>query len=332
MAERDFYDILGVSRTASSDEIRAAHRKLVRKYHPDMNKNSADAEKKFKEVQEAYDTLSDDDKRRQYDQFGRAGPAGIPPPGYNESYGSSEWTPDDHGVRVEDFDFAEFGGQQAPGGGNQFGTIFDQLFGNRGPFGRGRRQRERRGEASEVGQGSTADVEFPATLTFAQAARGTTIPITIQRPTGRSETIEVRVPAGVKAGSRVRIKGRGQPGPNGPGDLFIVVNVRDHDYFRRDGIDVLLDVPISVYEALLGTQLTVPTLDGQVEIKIPPGTNSGSKLRIKEAGVHRGPDKGDQHCIIKIVVPKDLDREDQAALMAIQRKRPLSPREDVPWR
>ncbi|MFT3787715.1 MAG: DnaJ C-terminal domain-containing protein [Tepidisphaeraceae bacterium] len=337
MAERDYYDILGVSRTASADEIKAAHRKLVRKYHPDMNKNAPDADKKFKEVQEAYDVLSEPEKRKQYDQFGHAGPQGMPPPGYGGAdpfgqYGhGGEWEADP-GVRVEDFDFNDFtrgGGGQ----GDQFGSIFDQLFGSKGAFGRGRKQRERRGEAAETaGHGQSGDVEFPATLSFMQAARGTTLPISIQRPTGRSETIEVKIPAGVKAGSRVRIKGRGQPGPHGPGDLFIVVNVKDHDYYRRDNLDILLDVPISVYEALLGTQVTVPTLDGQVTINIPAGTSSGSKLRIKGAGVQRGADKGDQYCMIKVVVPKDLDREDQAAIATLMRKKPVDARSDVPWR
>jgi curved DNA-binding protein len=323
MAKRDFYDILGVSRTASDEEIRVAHRKLVRKFHPDANKNSPDAEKKFKEVQEAYDTLSDAGKRRQYDQFGHADPRNVPPPGYSSYETAGGYGP---GVSEDDFGFDDFtNAPGAGGGGEQFGSIFDQLFGQRGPFGRQRKQRA----AREAAEAAANEVEYPVTLTFKQAARGTTLPLTIQRPTGRTEAIEIKVPPGMKHGSRVRIKGKGNPTPTGPGDLFIVVTIKDHDYFRRDNLDVLLDVPISLYEALLGTRLTVPTLDGQVTINIPPGTSSGSKLRIKGEGVQRGAEQGDQLCIIKIIVPKDLDQEDLQAVHILSRKHPISARSDL---
>jgi DnaJ-class molecular chaperone len=320
MAERDYYEILGLSKSASADEVRSAHRRLVRKLHPDVNTTDPKAANKFQEVQEAYDVLSDPDKRKQYDQFGRAGPT---PSGMGGGSGGGQynWDPS-QADEMDPGDFANTG---------QFGDIFDQLFGQRGPFNRGRAGRAPRAAAEYEQASAPSEVEYPVKLSFIQAARGTTLPLTISRG-NRSETIDVKIPGGVKTGSRVRIKGKGSIGPNGQGDLFVIVQVTDHAYWRRENLDVLLDVPISVYEALLGTTVSVPTLDGRVTITIPPGTNSGAKLRIKGAGAHRGAEKGDQHCIIKIIVPKNLDAEDMAAIEAIRLKHAIDPRADVVWR
>ncbi|MEA2710323.1 MAG: hypothetical protein QOF78_2924, partial [Phycisphaerales bacterium] len=166
---------------------------------------------------------------------------------------------------------------------------------------------------------------------FDQAARGTTLPLQISRD-GRLETIDVKIPPGVKDGSRVRIRGKGQESPNGePGDLFIITRVHDHPYFRRDGLDILLEVPISMYEAVLGTKVDVPTLEGPVTLTIPPGTSSHSKMRIKGRGIERGSEKGDQFCIIRIIVPKDLDDEDKEQIRKMAQKHPINARADVHW-
>src|SRR5688500_8336903 len=318
MAKRDYYEILGVPRGASADEIKKAHRKLVRKFHPDVNKNNKDAEEKFKEAQEAYDVLSDETKRRNYDQFGHAGvgmggaPGGGGDPfeafrraqqGRGGGGGRTGGYRGGPGVTVEDFDFGGAGGADS-------GDIFDQIFGARGPAGAaGRAGARGAGRTAQPQRGS--DVEHPVTLTFEQAARGTTLPLQINRD-GKLETIDVKIPAGVKDGSRVRIKGKGQQNPAGePGDLFIITHVRAHPYFRRDDLDIVLDLPISLYEALLGTKVAVPTPEGPVTLTVPPGTSSGAKLRIKGRGVQRGEEKGDQHVVIKVVVPKDLDEQDK---------------------
>jgi len=344
MAKRDYYEILGVPRTATADEIKKAHRKLVRKYHPDVNKNNKEAEERFKEAQEAYDVLSEPGKRRNYDQFGHAGVgAGGPSgggadvweqfrraqqggPGGAGRGGAYQWRPGP-GVSVEDFE-----------GMGDFGDIFEQLFGSRG----GARGGPRPGPGPGPGFGGAgprarpqpprgADVEHPVTLTFAQGARGTTLPLQINRD-GRLETIDIKIPAGVKDGSRVRIKGKGQDSPGGEaGDLFIVTHVHPHEYFRRDGLDILLDLPISLYESLLGTRVEVPTLEGPVTITLPPGTSSGAKLRIKERGIHRGEEKGDQYCVVKVIVPKGLDEDDKALVKKLQEKHPINAREDVRW-
>ena len=335
MAKRDYYDILGVSKTASADEIKKAHRKLALKFHPDRNKDNKSAEEKFKEIQEAYDVLSDQTKRANYDQFGHAGVGGGGPNGANpyEAFrraqggagGRTTWRPSP-GVSVEDFDPSQFGA-----GGGDFSEIFDQLFGARGGaaaggFGRGGTRGRVRTPAPR-GQ----DVEHGVTLTFEDAARGKTLPLQISRGPGHSETIEIKIPPGVKDGSRIRIKGRGEQTGGEPGDLFIITQVLPHPYFRREGLDIYIDVPISLYEALLGTKVSVPTLDGPVTLTIPPGASSGSKLRIKGRGVERGAEKGDQYAVTKIIVPKSLDEQDQKLIKELETKHPLNARADVKW-
>jgi DnaJ-class molecular chaperone len=327
MAKRDYYDVLGVSRTATSDEIRKAYRRLARQYHPDANKSDPRAQEKFIEAQEAYDVLSDSGKRPAYDQFGHAGVGVQGAPGKGgrvdpfEAFRRAQqqggrgrrqqWRAGPH-TTVEDFDFGEGG----------FGDLFEQFFSGRAQRGAAR--------GRPAPAAPPADVEYPVTLTFQQAARGTTLPIQINRG-GSVETIEVKIPPGVKDGSRVRIRGKGQAGEGQAGDLYIVTRIEPHAYFRRDGLDILLDLPVSLYEALLGTRVEVPTLDGPVMLSIPPGTGGGAKLRIKDRGIHRGSEKGDQYVVIKVVVPRDLDDEDRRAVEALRRKHPIEARADVKW-
>jgi DnaJ-class molecular chaperone len=340
MAKRDYYDVLGVSRNATADEIKKAHRKLARQYHPDMNKsNNPATTEKFKEVQEAYDVLSDPEKRKAYDQFGHAGvdggvgagaggPGGDPfeafrrGAGRGPGNGRRQWRPNPN-VTVEDFDPSDFGA-----GGN-FGDIFEQLFGARGGAGGARPGARGRPQPIEPARGE--DVEHSVTLTFAQAARGTTLPLQISRD-GKVETIEVKIPAGVKDGSRVRIKGRGQQMSGGEaGDLYIVTQVQPHPYFRRDGLDILVDLPVSAYEAMLGTKVEVPTLEGPVTLTVPPGASSGAKLRVKGRGIQRGEEKGDQLVVVKVVVPKSLDEEAKELVRQLEAKAPVNARADVKW-
>jgi DnaJ-class molecular chaperone len=331
MAKRDYYEVLGIPRTAAADEIRKAHRKLVRQHHPDVNKNNPKSEEKFKEVQEAYDVLSDDTKRKNYDQFGHAGVdagagggGGDPFEAFRRAQqsgrapGPGRWQAGPN-VSVEDFDL---------NGEGNFAGIFEQFFGGGGGrAGRAQQGRTRGRPAPQRGE----DIEYPVTLTFAQAARGMTLPLQINRD-GKLETIDIKIPAGVKDGSRVRIKGRGQQVIGGEtGDLFIITKVMPHPYFRRDDLDIYLDLPISMYEAILGAKVDVPTLDGNVTLTIPPGTNGGSKLRIKGRGVERGGEKGDQYVITRITVPKVLDEASRQLLQQLQQKNPLDARADVKW-
>jgi DnaJ-class molecular chaperone len=339
MAKRDYYDVLGVSKGASADEIKQAYRKLARRYHPDMNKDNKQAEEKFKEVQEAYDVLSDAAKRRNYDQFGHAGVgagvgAGSGPggPGVDpfEAFrraqrgrggggGTYTWQTSP-GVSVEDFDFGD--------NGAGLGDLFEQLFGRGGRTTAGRgAPRGRTRAAPERG----GDVEYPVSLTFEQAARGTSLSLQISRD-GKLETIDVKIPSGVKDGSRIRLKGQGERISGGEsGDLFIITTVQPHPYFRREGLDVLVEVPISLWEALLGTRVSVPTLDGPVTLTIPPGTSSHAKLRIRERGVFRGTEKGDQLCVVRVLVPKNLDEDDRRTIERLASKHPIQARADAPW-
>jgi len=333
MAQRDYYEVLGVSKTAAADEIKRAHRKLAMKYHPDSNKSNKDSEEKFKEIQEAYDVLSDATKRQNYDQFGHAGIGGAagarngdPFEAFRRAQGSrggttgpgrSGWRASP-GVTVEDFDFG------GAGAGGDFSQIFEQMFGG-GGAGRGRSRGRSRPEPQRG-----ADLEHPVTLTFEQAARGSDLTLKVDRD-GKIETIDVKIPPGVKDGSRVRIKGRGQQTGGEPGDLFIVTAVLPHRFFRREGLDVLLDLPVSMYEAVLGAKIEVPTLDKPVTLTIPPGTSSGAKLRIKGRGIERAGEKGDELVIVKVIVPKEIDEEGRAAIQKLESRFPLNPRADLRW-
>ncbi|MFA5864420.1 MAG: DnaJ C-terminal domain-containing protein [Phycisphaerae bacterium] len=293
---RDYYDILGVSRKATQDELKRAYRKLARRYHPDVCKEK-DAEKKFKEINEAYEILSDKDKRAAYDQFGHAGvgmgdrPAGPRPgPGYGPGQQRGyTWTPE--GGQA-DFDLE---------------GIFGDLFGGRS--GSGARQRRTRARPEPT---SGNDIEHQVNLAFEEAVHGTKLRIQLQKPDekGRmsSETIEVKIPPGMGEGSRIRVRGKGNPSYDGgpPGDLYIITHINEHPYYRQISGDIYIDLPITVAEAIRGTKVTIPTIDGPTLLTVPPGTSSGQKLRLKGKGA---PDlktgkRGDQYAQIKIIVPK----------------------------
>ena len=240
--------------------------------------------------------------------FGERSKAGV-------GGGQQTWQPN-AGTTVEDF---EAGGA---GGSGNFSDMFEQLFGAKG----GARPSGRSRQPAPKG----ADIEHPVKLTFEQAARGTTLPLQIESE-GKTETIEIKIPAGVKDGSRIRIRGRGQKSHGEPGDLYILTTVQPHAFYRRDGLDIYLDLPLSVYEAILGTKVQVPTLDGSVTLTVPPGTGGGAKMRIKGRGVERGAEKGDQFVEIRVVVPKGLEAEDRDQIEKLAIKYPIAARADVPW-
>jgi curved DNA-binding protein len=330
MAKRDYYDILGVARGASADEIKKAHRRLARKFHPDVNKDDPQAADRFGEVQEAYDVLSDNEKRATYDRFGHGGFAAGGAPGaggdpfesFRRGAGAGSGAPGGFGgFRVDDLDPADV--EELRNG--QFGEVFEGLFGSAGPFGRrARQQRPAPGEyateaRSRPPRQQDLNVEVPVSIDFEQAVRGTTVRISTP---GQSEKVEAKVPAGVKDGQRVRLRGRGQRSGRTTGDLILVVGVRPHAYYRRDGLNILLDAPISVWDALLGGKLEVPTLDGPVTLTIPPGSSGGQKLRIKGRGVPKGDEQGDQLVQLRLVTPKELP---EAAREELERVRDLAP-------
>lgn len=303
---KDYYETLGVSKSASADEIKKAYRKLSRQYHPDVKPGDKAAEAKFKEVQQAYDVVGDADKRKKYDQFGPAfDQAGGPGGGFNWQGGPGGGA---------QFDFADLFGQ----GGIDLGDIFGGgAFGRGGPKGRGR---------SRKGQDVQATIQVPFTV----AAQGGEHAVTMTVG-DRSERLTVKIPAGVDNGSVIRLGGQGQPGvgSGAAGDLLVTIQVAPHPYFRREGNNLLVDIPVTITEAALGAKVDVPTLsDGIVSMSIPAGSASGMKLRLRGKGVVdlKTKERGDQYAVLKIVTPKQLDEASQELLRKFAEKNPQDPR------
>lgn len=297
--DHDYYNTLGVARSATEDEIKRAYRKLAKKHHPDRNPDNPSAEAKFKEVQQAYGILSDSKKREEYDQFGEAG--------------VGQWATQKGGQRVYQWggnstinsdDLEELLSAFGGGGGRGHASIFEDLFGQAGQRGVPRR-------ASQRG----ADEEHPVSLTFEQAIHGTTLSLEIRSPqTGKSEKIDVKIPAGVDQGQKIRIRGKGQPGVAGGarGDLLLICSIGSHERFTRNGSDIETDVSVAVWDAVLGAKIEVPTLEGPVTMTLPAGTPSGSRLRLRGRGITRhgaNGGRGDQFVRIQIQPPKELTPE-----------------------
>ena len=219
-------------------------------------------------------------------------------------------------------DFADlFGGQGGGFMGMSLDDILQALGGGRGG---NRRAPQRKG----------ADLEYPITLDFLHAARGVTTAIRIRggSQADKEETIEVKIPAGVREGQKIRVRGKGQAGPAGAGDLYIIVHVTSHPHFTRDGRDIYVEVPISITEAALGAKVAVPTLDGMTTVTIPPGTSSARKLRLKGKGVGAGDSRGDQYVVVRIVAPKDISSEGRQLLEKFTETEKFDARADVPWK
>jgi curved DNA-binding protein len=329
MAKRDYYEVLGVKRSAEADEIRSAYRKLARKYHPDANKATGAAEK-FREATEAYDVLSDAEKRKAYDQFGHAGPRAGFGAGYPGAGQAGRGGPQ-RGGQGAAFDFSEFFGGGGRGGSGFSGMSLDDILQALG----GGARRGRRREQRQPQRG--ADSETHLMLGFLQAIAGTSTRIRISRqaPDGltQQETIEVKIPPGVKNGSKIRIRGKGALGAGSPGDLYIIVGVRPHEYFRREGDDIYVSVPISITEAALGAKVDVPTLDGTSTVTVPPGTGCGRKLRLRGKGVRRGAAQaGDLYVVIQIAPPPSLGEREKQLLTQLHGLLAFDPRANCPWR
>jgi molecular chaperone DnaJ len=373
--KQDYYETLGVSRKATAKEIRTAFRKLARKYHPDLNPGDKAAEEKFKQLQEAYDVLSDTKKRQMYDQYGF----------YSENVPTGDYGPGaDAGGQHVNFDFGgfDFGGQSA--GGSTFRDLFGQFFGG------GRRG----GMAVEPEEEPGGDLEYQIEIDFWDAVRGAVKKLqvtrldacenchgtgavgtpqtcttcggtgSIQQTAGkmrfnvpcsrcggtgklrtacrecggegrvrRAETIEVRIPAGLENGGRVRVPGKGNAGTMGAhgGDLYLRVVVRPHNYFERRGNDIYTKVPVTVAEAALGAKIEVPTIDGRALVRIPPGTSSGRTLRLREKGVPnvRKGARGDQYVEIQVVVPEPTDERVRKLMKELEEIAPADPRKDL---
>lgn len=326
MAE-DYYKTLGVKRDASQAEIQKAYRELARKYHPDLNpQNPEKAKKQFQQVQAAFDVLNDPGKREMYDRYGSsfesyaAGGAG-PRPG-------SSWNPYAGGSgNVEDFDFSQFFGERFGGDASAgFGDLFNQFRKAEGE-GRARRGRAR---TPSAGAGVAADLNIPFTI----SVTGGTVPITLARPDGATETLDVKIPVGIEDGKRIRLRGQGGPGPDGgtAGDLLITIHVDPHPWFQRRGKNLHVRVPVTLAEAVLGAKVEVPSPHGSVVLRVPAGTSSGAKLRVRGHGVKPpGGTPGDLYAEIQIQLPAELTDEDREQIRQIDARHPLTPRRDLRW-
>jgi molecular chaperone DnaJ len=335
VAKRDFYEVLGVAKNASADDIKKAYRKLAMKYHPDKNPGDKKAEEAFKEVSEAYEILQDQEKRQAYDQFGHMGTqAGFRPGAHPfEGFGHAG------GFRGAG-GFGGFGQGQGQGPESFqdiFGDIFGDFFSGRGrPGGPG---------AGPAGPGPAgaggprggfrsrgADLRYTLNITFEEAATGCEKMISFIRQRGGKEEsakLSITVPAGVKVGQRLKLRGEGDAGPNGggAGDLYVIINIQDHALFKRVDNDVHLDLPLTFAEAALGTTAEVPTLTGRASLRIPPGTPSGQIFRMKGKGfaAMSGAETGDMLVKIVIDVPRELTEEQREMLKKLNASLKPSP-------
>lgn len=304
MAKRDYYETLGVSRTANADEIKKAFRKLAMKHHPDKNPNDKKAEEKFKEANEAYEILSDPHKRQAYDQFGHMGAQGAG--GFRPGGGPT-------GNPFEGFGFGGFGGQRQSQNEqfqDIFGDIFSDLFSGRA----GRSQGSGPGARNSRAKG--ADLRYTLNISFEEAATGAEKAVHfIRQRNGKEESarLAVTVPAGVKQGQRLKLRGEGDLAPGGQvaGDLFVIINIQEHLLFKRVENDIQMDLPINYADAVFGSSIEIPTLTGKASLKIPPGTTSGQIFRLKNKGFSAvgGSGSGDMLVRVLIDTPTNLSAD-----------------------
>lgn len=368
MPKKDYYETLGVTRNAAEDDIKKAYRRLAKKYHPDVNPGNKEAETRFKEINEAYEILSDSQKRQQYDRTGQ-----FP---FEQGFEGGRTYTYPGGVDIGDIGF-DIGGIE---------DIFGNIFGKKGKT-----------WTPETGRGK--DVEYNVELSFEDAVKGAEVRVPVDKEficpscngsglktdaqkkrcpvcdgTGQKgvtragftirqtcsncggtgflagetcyackgqgrdisrEWITVRIPPGALDGSKVKIAGKGTPGSKGgrPGDLYIITNVKAHPYWTRKGDDIFLDLPITIIEASLGAKISIPTLDGTTLLTIPPGASTGQKLRLKGKGIENKKTKtrGDQYAIIAVIAPKDLDQRSEELLKEFQKAHPYNPRSGAGW-
>ena len=338
---KDYYQVLGVQRGASDDDIKKAYRKLARKFHPDLNPGDKSAEEQFKQLQEAYDVLSNPEDRKLYDEHGdnwravKAG-AGVPPPGWE----GAQQRPRPGGPRAggfdfNDFDFGSFRTSDAAGF-----DIFEEMFG--GGAGRGRARRNTRGR----------DVEAELELSLEEAHRGgrRTLQMQVAEPcptcggTGvnegkvcetcdgagqvvRPKSIEVNIPPATRDGSTIRLAGQGGAGVSEPGDLYLHIRLRPHPVFTVNGDDLEVELPVAPWEAVLGATVQAPTIDGKVGLKIPAGAKSGQRLRLRGQGLNkRKGGRGDEYVRLKVVVPTDVSDEERRLYEELKRVSRFEPR------
>ena len=314
---KDYYKTLGVQRNATPDDIQKAYRDLARKYHPDLNPDNDDAKEKFKSVQQAYEVLSDPKKREKYDRYGSA----FESMGGGAPGGGARWRGRSGPTGSEEFDLSDLFGEGGPGGAGGFADIFKQFTGG------GRQGTAGRQPTSNRGQ----DIKYDLQIAFTTAVEGGTSDISIRRGnSGKTETISVKIPAGIEDGKTIRLRGQGEnPTLGKAGDLLIKVKVGSHPYFQRRGNDLELKVPITLREAIDGSKIDVPTPKGTISLTVPPMSSSGKRLRVKGFGV-QSKTPGDLYAELQIMLPEEKPSElAEEMIDALTLKR--EPREELRW-
>lgn len=313
---RDYYEILGVPRTAKEEEIKKTYRKLARKYHPDLNPNNKQSEERFKEISEAYEVLSDSEKRKKYDQLGanwKNGADFTPPPNWGGPAGGGfQGT-----INMEDL-FGRASQQR----GNAFSDFFEALFGGMAGMGDmgGAEEGRRTRAGARPSRAAESETELP--LPLEDMHRGTTRKLTV-RLGNAEKTIDIRIPPGARDDSKIRIPGGG---PNG-GDLYVRLRQQPHPKLRVNGDDTEVEVAITPWEAALGGTIEVPTLDGKADIRVPPGVHSGQRLRLRGQGLNvRGGGRGDHFARLKIVVPRELTDAEKKLFQELAKVSHFKPR------
>lgn len=320
---KDYYKVLGVDKSSSQDEISKAYKKLARKYHPDLNPNDKTAEDKFKEMNEAYEVLKDPEKRKLYDRLGpnwQHGQDFQPPPGFENMH----------------FNFQGGGGGGAGFDASGFSDFFETIFGGMGGRGQaggfggaGGDYFRQSGPRARRGRDAEAQIE----LSLEEAYRGGGKAISLQEQVPgqmpRTKTLQVNIPAGVKNGAKIRLSGQGNPGMGGgaAGDLYLKIRIAPHAVYTLDDNNVVYDLPLAPWEAALGAKVRVPTLDGDVDITVPAGSDSGQKLRLRGRGLGQGAKKGDQFVRLMLKSPKNLTDEEKALWQKLADGSSFQPRE-----
>ena len=320
----DYYKTLGVSRDASPADIKKAYRKLARKFHPDVNPDDKSAKQKFQEVQKAFDVLNDAGKRELYDRYGSSFESmGSGGPRGSHNRGGS--TPGG----FEDVDFSEiFGERFGGGGGGEGGSPFSDIFSQFRRSSSGRRSAAQPRRGADI----TAELEIPFTTSIV----GGDAQLTVRRKAGNTETITVKIPAGIEDGKKVRLRGQGEESSRGtPGDILITVHVLPHAFFQRRGNHLDVNLPMTLGEAALGAKVDLPTPKGTISLRVPPGTSSGMKLRVRGHGVATKEGTGDLFAEVQIVIPKQLDEESKETISKLearwQQQHAQNPRHDLRW-
>ena len=327
----DYYKILGVPRNASQADIQKAYRDKARLYHPDLHPDDKDAKRKFQELQGALDVLNDPGKREMYDRYGSsfdARRAGAGP----QSGGGGTWANvppgGGFGFNFDEGDFSQFVGDRFEGAPFDLGEMFRQFRRSAAP--KGRPAAAGSGSAGRRGADLAQEIEIP----FTTAITGGEVQLSVQRQSGRVDTLNVKIPPGIDEGKKIRLRGQGEPGPRGtaPGDVLLTIHVAAHPYFHRQGNNLVVRVPVTLGEAAAGAKVDVPTPTGTVSIHVPPGTSGGTKLRIRGRGVApRSAAPGDLLAEIQVVLPKGLSDADRQLLGEIAARYPLDPRAALRW-